>query len=302
MSEEAQTLQDEKLAAEAAALLLKQQQQQQQQQDRTKDAASKPKVMKREDSLEDPFSSATLMAGESQVAAAAAAAAISSWDPCNTDNGNLPPGRMHAVRGHHRLHGSSGNLEYPSSNVSVGSSTGGAGGGNTTPSRSRSPSLGRGGEKATTTTFDANSSISSMEDILTDSAAFEDLSESQRRLHSSRDLLHLPPVINERLTEEDQLDCHAFSDLTSRMSSNASSRVSVVSNTEVMLEPLDECAEEDDDDTEDDEAQQTTTVILTNMENLQISASDDDRVHLLDPNFNTTESSLQGEAPSAPTA
>jgi len=221
---------------------------------------------------------------------------------------NLPPGRMHAVKGHHRLQGSSG-----SGMETFGQAGGGGGSTSSAPgtprSRSRSPSLrgtGGGGDgKVTMSTADANSSISSFDDldrdILTDRAGImDDLSESQRKLHSSKEF-HLPATVNERLCDDSLEDSHAFSDVGVR-SSNCS-RVSMRSgsNGDAMLEPLDECEEgleensfegEDDEFDENGDANNTTTVILTNMENLNLQQ---------DPHPGAGES-LQGEAPSAPTA
>lgn len=130
---------------------------------------------------------------------------------------------------------------------------------------------------------DGNSSISSMDDyecdLYTDRAGMmDDLSESQRKLHSSKDL-HLPSTVLERMCEDSLEDNHAFTDIvvvgrsssrrnttnnpiggsgssssidrdrggdeTGTFSSNAS-RVSHVSGSNAgdgMLEPLDECDE-----------------------------------------------------------
>jgi hypothetical protein len=158
---------------------------------------------------------------------------------------------------------------------------GGCGGGGTsTPrSRSRSPSIGRsGGAVAATITTnntalptmmqsvitDGNSSLSSMDDyecdLYTDRAGvMDDLSESQRKLHSSKEF-HLPSTVLERMCEDSLEDNRAFTDLVQRsgtimssrnregdgnFSSNAS-RVSHVSGSNAgdgMLEPLDECDE-----------------------------------------------------------
>jgi hypothetical protein len=221
---------------------------------------------------------------------------------------HLPPGRMNAVKGHHRLHGSGSNLASLMDSA-IGSGTG------TPRSRSRSPSLmGRrdGGSdnkisSNTTTTHDANSSISSLDDydsdILTDRAGtLDELSESQRKLHGSFKELHLPATVMERMSEDTLEDSHAFSDVVRCFSSNAS-RVSHVSGSNAgdgMLEPLDECDEgleenssleedpDDDfvlgdpdgnggDDLDPDNphhhAALLQTVILTNMENLTLDAA-----------------------------
>lgn len=252
---------------------------------------------------------------------------------------NLPPGRLHAVKGHQRLHGSMGNLlEVLQARSDIIYNHNSHSHPGTPRSRSRSPSIGRehrstkpllassqgttatggagGGGTTTVTTHDANSSISSFDDaffdqdILTDRAGVQDdLSESQRKLHSSTSKeLHLPATVLERMSEDSLEDAHAFTDCycaTTRSSSNAS-RVSHVSGSNAgdnMLEPLDECDEglEDDDDNEtnnssledDDDGDKIrssdlnhlyfdshssteavphhlTTVILTNMENLTL--------------------------------
>lgn len=219
--------------------------------------------------------------------------------PLDDDDGaNLPPGRMHAVKGHHRLHGSSGNLNYSELQHQTSSS------GSTTPlsRRSRSPAGSRSGDAkaGTMTTHDANSSISSFEDldILTDRGAFDDLSESQRKLHSSGKEMHMPPVINERLTEDTELDVYAFSDATPVCRSSNASRVSGNTDREGILEPLDEVEEDVDSGSDEGEIEAiTTTVILTNMENLNIEQENDEAIEPA-----TTASSIQEEAPSAPTA
>lgn len=247
-------------------------------------------------------------------------------DDANIDV-NLPPGRMHAVKGQHRLQGS-GNIALDG---------GGSGSAPGTPrSRSRSPCLraavaaaAAAGAidtgKVTLTTADANSSISSLDndsDIYTDRAGLvDDLSESQRKLHSSLKELHMPPTVNERMTEDTLEDIHAFSDVV--RSSNAS-RVSIVSgsNGDAMLEPLDECEEGLEEDSLDGEStgqadrngrgagrdQVTATVILTNMENLTIhqeNGANNDDADETDHGVargGGDASSLQGETPSAPTA
>ena len=245
---------------------------------------------------------------------------LNASDSNNDVDSNLPPGRMHAVKGHHRLHGS-GNIEFSGSGSAPG----------TPRSRSRSPmgSLRGGGGggadgkadggRVTLTTADGNSSISSLDDldrdILTDRAGImDDLSEAQRRLHSSKEF-HLPATVNERLSEDTLEDIHAFSDVV--RSSNCS-RVSMKSdsvNGEAVLEPLDELSEEEDqnsleedgDDAEGGE-QQVNTVILTNMENLTLrggggvddsgqAAREDD-----EDEDGRPRAGEDSEAPSAPTA
>lgn len=251
---------------------------------------------------------------------------------------NLPPGRMHAVKGQHRLQGSAGNLNYFLEHGTSGYTSGSGSAPGTPRSRSRSPSMRAtmagmlsgnaavGADsnnintgKVTLTTADANSSISSFDDYLSDRSAdiftdraglLDDLSETQRKLLHVKEM-HMPPTVNERMTEDTLEDIHAFCDVV--RSSNCS-RVSVVSgsNGDGMLEPLDECEEgleEDSLDGDDQEhlqgaegglLQPTATVILTNMENLTIHADDDDSAAA--QRGGTASESLQGEAPTAPTA
>lgn len=123
--------------------------------------------------------------------------------------------------------------------------------GDSTPTRSRSPSI-------TRTTLDG--SISSIEDydsdILTDRAGISDeLSESQRKQLLKQNGLH--PVL-ERMTEDSLEDIHAFSDLTS-----ASARASVCSSNypgdALLLEPLAEGEEEEE-----------VAVTITNLANLDL--------------------------------
>jgi hypothetical protein len=208
--------------------------------------------------------------------------------------GQLPPGRIHGIHkkgtpSQHRFGGSSsigtmttssgitGSVVHLLDGTTIVSATGPGGGASTPRSRSRSPSIGRsGGAVAATITTnnttvptmmnsvmtDGNSSISSMDDyesdLYTDRAGvIDDLSESQRKLHSSKEL-QLPATVLERMSEDSLEDNRAFADLvqqrmTSRsrevdggnFSSNAS-RVSHVSGSNAgdgMLEPLDECDE-----------------------------------------------------------
>lgn len=190
---------------------------------------------------------------------------------------NLPPGRMNAVKGTHRLQGSGSNLvgmlHMNSSMSKLGTET--------SRSRSKSPSmkerqkersasLGAIGTGYTSTTNDGNSSISSGEDgnsahtglgpdndIFTDRFGFyDDMADNVRRMHNSREFLNLPPTVNERMTEDSLEDTHAFSDLQVRTRSSNASLVSGVSSVanEAVLEPLDECEEGlEDSDYEDDE-------------------------------------------------
>ena len=136
-----------------------------------------------------------------------------------TDDLNLPPGRMHATRVPQRLSGSACNspIQAPSGLNHVLRKRGVDG----ARSRSRSPmtrktaASGTSNPTPTQTTADANSSISSLEDIVDQDILYDrqglvelDLTESQRKLHSSRDNICLPPV-NERLSEDTLEDVHA---------------------------------------------------------------------------------------------
>jgi hypothetical protein len=150
-------------------------------------------------------------------------------------------------------------------------------------------------EKNTNSTFDANSSISSLDDIVDQDILYDraglidDLSQSsssnaggKNRLHNSREgFTNLTPV-TERLSEETLEDVHAFSDLnppvvgisiscrsqTSRANSQATDR-------EGVLAALDECAEEDEESLEDpSESEQAhqEVILLTNMEKVDLNA------------------------------
>jgi hypothetical protein len=213
--------------------------------------------------------------------------------------GQLPPGRIHGIHKkgippQHRYIGVGGGGNNSSSTNSIGGITSSSvldgisttvvsttGGASTPRSRSRSPSIGRsGGAVAATITTnnttvptmmnsvmtDGNSSISSMDDyesdLYTDRAGvIDDLSESQRKLHSSKEF-HLPATVLERMSEDSLEDNRAFADLVQQRTSSRSrevvdpggnfssnaSRVSHVSGTgsnagDGMLEPLDECDE-----------------------------------------------------------
>lgn len=183
----------------------------------------------------------------------------------SADDLNLPPGRMNALKGTLRLN----HVILPKKSESR--------------SRSKSPSI---TYRSNTTD---NSSMSSLEeDMLTDRAGLEEL---EVKLHNSREFVNLTPV-NERMTEDTLEDVHAFSDV--QRSSNASRANSISVQGEAPLQPLDECDEEDYSDLEADDSH--PAVILTNMENLTINARPSTTAGA------TTNSSLLGEAPSAPTA
>jgi hypothetical protein len=236
---------------------------------------------------------------------------------------NLPPGRMHATRVPERLTGSTGNLHIPPGLTTILrkklGETAGVGGtgvvaavpsGGSPRSRSRSPSV---KEKTTTTTHptDANSSISSFDDIadqdiLYDRGGFVELAEAdftsdRRKLHNSREFTNLPPVC-ERSSEDMLEDAHAFNDPVIVRSSNASRANSIGTGADQFLEPLNEDDEEDDldDITEEGDSEHETQVIVTNLDNL--SLSEDYRMAAGAGTRGTGESSLMEEAPSAPTA
>lgn len=212
--------------------------------------------------------------------------------PTTQEDLNLPPGRMNAVKGCHRLQGSGSNLMSLIHSRNSGTET--------PRSRSISPSM---KDRATgtvtgytSTTHDGNSSLSSCDDasskydllpdndIFTDRAGFvDDLADNIRRMHNSRESLNLPQTVNERMTEDSLEDNHAFSDLQARTRSSNVSLVSGVSSVanEAVLEPLDECEEGLEDSDSDDEVgndgdlqhkkKNHPTIILTNMENLNIN-------------------------------
>lgn len=223
---------------------------------------------------------------------------------------NLPPGRMHATRVPERLTGSSGNLHIPPGLTTILRKRMDAATTGSPRSRSRSPSL--KGEKGTTTTVDASSSISSLDDIvdqdiLYDRGGFHELNETEvlnerRKLHNSRDFSNLPPVC-ERSSEDMLEDAQAFADPVVVRSSNASRANSIGTGADQFLEPLNEDDEEDDldDITEEGDSEgETQKVIVTNLDN--ISLSDDHHMAARAGTRGTGESSLMEEAPSAPTA
>lgn len=232
--------------------------------------------------------------------AAPAVATASTHPPEDTPVGNpngkqaqqtavedLPPLRMHATMTKPRLVGAAVIPASPRS-------------------RSRSPFKDRFfAASHTATTQDANSSISSLDDIvdldiLTDRAGLEelDLSESQRKMHLSRELVSNLPSVNERMSEDALEDVHAFSDVEVVRSSNASRANSIGTGGGAVLEPLSEYdGDEDDDDLDDIQEEDEQKIILTNMENLTLQLDQEPGVAR-----GTAASSLVEEAPSGPTA
>ena len=235
------------------------------------------------------------------------------------DFNNLPPGRMHATSGvaHQRLSSfgsaasSSSMLHIPPNLQQQAAAAAAAAAGQqqqqqqqqqTSKKHQHQQRDGGGGgggvstvPSATQTTTDANSSISSLEELVDQDILYDrqglvelDLSESQRKLQMYRELGVNLPSVNERLSEETLDDCHAFSDVV--RSSNASRVSQGTSGCGAKdLEPLDECGEETDDEDLDaiheeeyeagGEHHQThtqPTVILTNMENLTLQHDADD--------------------------
>jgi hypothetical protein len=197
---------------------------------------------------------------------------------------NLPPGRMHATRVKERLSGSS--LTIPPGLSTILRKRVSSDG---QRSRSISPSMTKDGRitagTTTTTTLDGNSSISSFDDIVDQDILYDregfvdlDLVESQRKMHSSKEWVNLPPV-NERMTEDTLEDVHAFSDAP--RSSNASRANSMAGSMgtgqDGVLEALDECEEEEDDLSEAEEP--VSQVILTNMENLAMEQEEESGDH-----------------------
>jgi hypothetical protein len=176
----------------------------------------------------------------------------------------------------------------------------------------------------TATTHDANSSMSSLDDIvdidiLTDRQGFSelDLTESQRKMQHSRENIGNLPSVNERMSEDALEDVHAFSDVNAR-SSNASRANSIGTGGGAVLEPLSEYDDEDLDLDDLDDIQEEgdhhasgadgspsqPQVILTNMENLtlQLNQQQMDDTAAGRGTRGTGGSSLLEEAPSGPTA
>ncbi len=261
----------------------------------TKATSSKTAVLSEEalaeQSKKSPFILASSRKQQHQHTLSNSSSFEESGEVVENEYGQLPPGRIHGIHkkgtptqhrggmsiGTHTTTTTSG-MDGNSSTVM--SASGGGGGGTSTPrSRSRSPSIGRwcGAVSATIITnqsttvptmmnsvmTDGNSSISSMDDyesdLYTDRAGvMDDLSEAQRKLHSSKEF-QLPATVLERMCEDSLEDNRAFTDLVQQQrtssrnregdggnfSSNAS-RVSHVSGSNAgdgMLEPLDECDE-----------------------------------------------------------
>ena len=214
--------------------------------------------------------------------------------PGDQDIDDLPPGRMNATRGPTRLSPSLHPPEKVNSIIMKKRIPDQRG-------RSKSPHQSKR-TISTATSTDGNSSISSLDDLVDRDILYDrqglvelDFAESKAKMHNSREFSNLPSV-NERLSEDTLEDCHAFSDLV--YSSNAS-RASGGTGTEAFLDPLLEDEEEtemlDDIDEEDSEDRGIATVILTNMENLAMSSSDDNGVGSLvarDGGTRTGESSL----------
>jgi hypothetical protein len=195
---------------------------------------------------------------------------------------NLPPGRMHATRVPERLSGagylhsslvSSSPLQQQQQLKGI---VGGSGSGSVTKnprSRSRSPAA----TKITTssTYYDGNSSISSLDnlellvdpDILYDRHGLDDLPQQQQRNHHHSGNNNYLPAVNERLSEETLEDVHAFSDFSI---SNSRGCASVRSG----LEPLNEGDNEDDDldQINEEDEEEFGMVILTNLDDLQLSS------------------------------
>lgn len=220
---------------------------------------------------------------------------------------NLPPGRMHATRVPERLSGSTGKLEVPPGlNSVIAQKRKEYSKVCASPrSRSRSPIT-----KATmATSTDANSSISSLDDIvdqdilLDRGGVIDNLLDNDsgsargHRLHGSKEFINLPPV-TERMCEDSLDDVHAFSDAVFTRSSNASRANSIATGNEAMLEPLNECDDEDDlDNISEGTDEEEQRVILTGLDHLTIEERHNQRGTATEGS-----TSLVGEAPSAPTA
>jgi hypothetical protein len=209
------------------------------------------------------------------------------------DDLDLQPFRIHPLKVGDRL--SAGNLQIPigllhaqkrfslDSKVSNFSSR----------SRSRSPSLRSAKDRATITTQDGNSSLSSLEefvdsDILYDKLGFVDYdkdSKNKQYLQHSHSYtfgdntsrpINLTPV-SERMSEDTLEDVHAFSDLSANTNTRASSSVGTGGSTSVggevsshILEPLDE----GDEDLESSDDENEGHIIVTNLENISLQQSE----------------------------
>jgi hypothetical protein len=162
-------------------------------------------------------------------------------------------------------------------------------------SRSRSPSLRSGKDRATITTQDGNSSISSLEefvdsDILYDKLGFLDYDKDSKNKQNYHQHSHsytfgdntsrpinLTPV-SERMSEDTMEDVHAFTDISANTNTRASSSVGTGGSTSVggevsshVLEPLDE-GDEDLESSDDDEKE--GHIIVTNLENITLQQSE----------------------------
>jgi hypothetical protein len=226
---------------------------------------------------------------------------------------NLPPGRLNVVRTpDQRLTGSLSAGNLASLNIDNNSLTSpttlyipptlnstlkklprsldGSGG---SRSRSISPSLHHHhksvscGER-TPSTYDANSSLSSLDDIrdirdqdiLTDRAGLVESIDLAKERMNHNSFTVMPPV-TERMSDEALEDSHAFSDVRSYSSRNSLKGLDG-NDISIALEPLNECDESDDDlediDEEldgdhnyDDEQPQQQQIILTNLDNLTLN-------------------------------
>ena len=146
-------------------------------------------------------------------------------------------------------------------------------------SRSRSPSL-----RSRDRHIDANSSFSSLEDIVSDpdilydKLGFVELDKTKQQSgHNS--YTFLTPV-SERMSEDTMEDVHAFSDLSANTNTRPSSSVGTGTTGgstvggEVSSHVLEPLYEGDDDDLESEEEKederQPSQVIVTNLENITL--------------------------------
>jgi hypothetical protein len=171
---------------------------------------------------------------------------------------DLPPGRLHVIRGLERLAGTKSPHPSHIRKRSLGSSN--------PRSRSRSPSL-------KDTASDSSLSLEDVDsDILTDRLGLSELDKKQQ--HDNAQALHqtnssLAPV-NERMSEETLDDVHAFSDARpSRGNSTVGSKGDVGNS---LLETLDECEEDAEIDEKPEELKKP--VMVLNLENLTIHEHD----------------------------
>lgn len=208
-------------------------------------------------------------------------------DEDDDDMNNLPPGRMHATTslGNIRLKGTPANkaMSMPVLPDAASTSSGGSGSRSKSGSfvlNSNDPHPFHHHDAGSTTSMSSLEDLGVDQDILYDRAGLQDDLQSvgSKKSHASSQKVvsNLPPV-NERLSEDTLEDVHAFSDVkVISISSNASRGANSMTTNELKaLDPLMEDDDEDDDSINDLPSESLSNmppVILTNMENLTLSA------------------------------